>query len=260
MTCHGRAQGCGGEPSRSRRAGRSRPARPARHSKPVVPTSQPALAPGPASSELRDTRHLECAQEREQRRVDILGPLLLGPVPRARARPSGSGRCRAGGGSALRVPRKLRTIAITGDTERRRLHPGAGPWRHELPGPIDHPVPVQGAGEARPRAQAVPVLAAHEHDREPGDRVRAVPGSIVRWGAYVAPGAVLMPSFVNLAPRRCGSHSQPESPVRRTRDERIRDDGRQAADPVAEAGRPAASARGWRDREHVLPAMSASPR
>src|SRR3546814_9385326 len=27
---------------------------------------------------------------------------------------------------------------------------------------------------------------------------RAVPGSIVRRGAYVAPGAVLMPSFVNL--------------------------------------------------------------
>jgi len=30
------------------------------------------------------------------------------------------------------------------------------------------------------------------------DDVRAVPGSIVRWGAYVAPGAVLMPSFVNI--------------------------------------------------------------
>ncbi len=28
--------------------------------------------------------------------------------------------------------------------------------------------------------------------------VRALPGSIVRWGAYVAPGAVLMPSFVNI--------------------------------------------------------------
>jgi 2,3,4,5-tetrahydropyridine-2,6-dicarboxylate N-succinyltransferase len=30
------------------------------------------------------------------------------------------------------------------------------------------------------------------------DGVRAVPGSIVRWGAYVAPGTVLMPSFVNI--------------------------------------------------------------
>lgn len=30
------------------------------------------------------------------------------------------------------------------------------------------------------------------------DGVRAVPGSIVRWGAYVAPGAVLMPSYVNV--------------------------------------------------------------
>jgi 2,3,4,5-tetrahydropyridine-2,6-dicarboxylate N-succinyltransferase len=40
------------------------------------------------------------------------------------------------------------------------------------------------------------------HDRVPLttrlDDVRAVPGSIVRWGAYVAPGAVLMPSFVNI--------------------------------------------------------------
>jgi 2,3,4,5-tetrahydropyridine-2-carboxylate N-succinyltransferase len=30
------------------------------------------------------------------------------------------------------------------------------------------------------------------------DGVRALPGSIVRWGAYIAPGAVLMPSFVNI--------------------------------------------------------------
>jgi 2,3,4,5-tetrahydropyridine-2,6-dicarboxylate N-succinyltransferase len=40
------------------------------------------------------------------------------------------------------------------------------------------------------------------HDRVPLTSnlkgVRAVPGSIVRWGAFVAPGAVLMPSFVNI--------------------------------------------------------------
>jgi 2,3,4,5-tetrahydropyridine-2-carboxylate N-succinyltransferase len=40
------------------------------------------------------------------------------------------------------------------------------------------------------------------HDRVPLssrlDGVRTVPGSIVRWGAYVAPGSVLMPSFVNI--------------------------------------------------------------
>jgi 2,3,4,5-tetrahydropyridine-2-carboxylate N-succinyltransferase len=40
------------------------------------------------------------------------------------------------------------------------------------------------------------------HDRVPLtarlDGVRAVAGSIVRWGAYIAPGAVLMPSFVNV--------------------------------------------------------------
>jgi 2,3,4,5-tetrahydropyridine-2,6-dicarboxylate N-succinyltransferase len=42
----------------------------------------------------------------------------------------------------------------------------------------------------------------HYNDRVPLtselDGVRALPGSIVRWGAYVAPGAVLMPSFVNI--------------------------------------------------------------
>jgi len=40
------------------------------------------------------------------------------------------------------------------------------------------------------------------HDRVPLtshlEGVRAVAGSIVRWGAYVAPGVVLMPSFVNI--------------------------------------------------------------
>ena len=30
------------------------------------------------------------------------------------------------------------------------------------------------------------------------DGVRALPGSIARWGSYVAPGVVLMPSFVNI--------------------------------------------------------------
>lgn len=30
------------------------------------------------------------------------------------------------------------------------------------------------------------------------DAVRVVPGAVVRWGSYVAPGAVLMPCFVNI--------------------------------------------------------------
>ncbi|HXR42400.1 MAG TPA: 2,3,4,5-tetrahydropyridine-2,6-dicarboxylate N-succinyltransferase, partial [Acidothermaceae bacterium] len=42
----------------------------------------------------------------------------------------------------------------------------------------------------------------HYHDRMPLktrlDGVRVVPGAILRWGSYVAPGAVLMPSFVNI--------------------------------------------------------------
>jgi 2,3,4,5-tetrahydropyridine-2,6-dicarboxylate N-succinyltransferase len=42
----------------------------------------------------------------------------------------------------------------------------------------------------------------HYRDRMPlktrFDGVRVVPGAIVRWGSYVAPGAVLMPSFTNI--------------------------------------------------------------
>ncbi|MFI9556970.1 2,3,4,5-tetrahydropyridine-2,6-dicarboxylate N-succinyltransferase [Nonomuraea endophytica] len=40
------------------------------------------------------------------------------------------------------------------------------------------------------------------HDRQPlkttFDGVRVVPGAIARWGAYLAPGVVLMPSFTNI--------------------------------------------------------------
>jgi 2,3,4,5-tetrahydropyridine-2-carboxylate N-succinyltransferase len=42
----------------------------------------------------------------------------------------------------------------------------------------------------------------HYHDRMPlktrFDGVRVVPGAVVRWGSYQAPGVVLMPSFVNI--------------------------------------------------------------
>jgi len=42
----------------------------------------------------------------------------------------------------------------------------------------------------------------HYRDRMPlktrFDGVRVVPGAIVRWGSYVAPGAVLMPSYTNI--------------------------------------------------------------
>jgi 2,3,4,5-tetrahydropyridine-2-carboxylate N-succinyltransferase len=43
------------------------------------------------------------------------------------------------------------------------------------------------------------------HDRVPMktrlDGVRVVPGAIARWGCYLAPGVVLMPSFVNIGAR-----------------------------------------------------------
>ncbi|MCK9875674.1 2,3,4,5-tetrahydropyridine-2,6-dicarboxylate N-succinyltransferase [Frankia sp. Ag45/Mut15] len=42
----------------------------------------------------------------------------------------------------------------------------------------------------------------HYHDRVPlktrFDGVRVVPGAIVRWGAHIAPGAILMPSYTNI--------------------------------------------------------------
>lgn len=45
----------------------------------------------------------------------------------------------------------------------------------------------------------------HYHDRIPlkvrFDGVRVVPGAVVRWGAYCAPGVVVMPSFVNIGGR-----------------------------------------------------------
>jgi 2,3,4,5-tetrahydropyridine-2-carboxylate N-succinyltransferase len=42
----------------------------------------------------------------------------------------------------------------------------------------------------------------HYHDRVPlktrFDGVRVVPGAIARWGSYMAPGVILMPSFTNI--------------------------------------------------------------
>jgi len=40
--------------------------------------------------------------------------------------------------------------------------------------------------------------AAHDADAFRADGARIVPPAIVRWGAYVAPDAVLMPSYVNI--------------------------------------------------------------
>jgi 2,3,4,5-tetrahydropyridine-2-carboxylate N-succinyltransferase len=42
----------------------------------------------------------------------------------------------------------------------------------------------------------------YQHDKMPlkttFDGVRVVPGAIVRWGSYCAPGTILMPSFINI--------------------------------------------------------------
>jgi len=57
--------------------------------------------------------------------------------------------------------------------------PGAAHWWDKVPSKFD------GWGENRFRAAGF----------------RAVPGSVVRQGAYIAPGVVLMPSFVNIGAR-----------------------------------------------------------
>ncbi len=60
--------------------------------------------------------------------------------------------------------------------DNRMMGDGAAPWFDKVP------LKAAGWDEARYRAAGY----------------RAVPGSVVRHGAYIAPGVVLMPSFVNL--------------------------------------------------------------
>jgi 2,3,4,5-tetrahydropyridine-2,6-dicarboxylate N-succinyltransferase len=77
------------------------------------------------------------------------------------------------------------------------------------------PDPATGAVSVDERAKRAILLAFrllpmepsgaggfHYHDRVPlktrFDGVRVVPGAVARWGAYIAPGCVLMPSFINI--------------------------------------------------------------
>src|SRR5262249_12650385 len=55
------------------------------------------------------------------------------------------------------------------------------------------PMPRPGAGPFRSQAGC--------RLRPRLDGVRVVPGAIARWGCYLAPGVVLMPSFVNIGAR-----------------------------------------------------------
>jgi 2,3,4,5-tetrahydropyridine-2-carboxylate N-succinyltransferase len=62
-------------------------------------------------------------------------------------------------------------------------------------------VPMEGPGGA-PVWDKVPMkFAGWGENRFKEAGIRAVPGAVVRRSAYVAPGAVLMPSFVNLGAR-----------------------------------------------------------
>jgi 2,3,4,5-tetrahydropyridine-2,6-dicarboxylate N-succinyltransferase len=89
--------------------------------------------------------------------------------------------------------------------ELRVAEPGAQGWRVNqwlkkavlLSFRLTDSVPMQGAGGA-PVWDKVPMKFAgwgENRFREAG--FRAVPGAVVRRSAYIAPGAVLMPSFVN---------------------------------------------------------------
>ena len=66
----------------------------------------------------------------------------------------------------------------------------------------DMQVIAGGPGDATPWYDKVPSkFAGWGENRFAAAGFRAVPGSIVRHSAYIAPGAVLMPSFVNLGAR-----------------------------------------------------------
>src|SRR5579875_2234327 len=75
------------------------------------------------------------------------------------------------------------------------MRPSGPPWS----GRSTRSMPAGSGWPGRIRAQAGDF---RYNDRIPLtsrlEGVRAVPGSIVRWGAHVAPGCVLMPSFVNI--------------------------------------------------------------
>jgi 2,3,4,5-tetrahydropyridine-2-carboxylate N-succinyltransferase/putative acetyltransferase len=65
---------------------------------------------------------------------------------------------------------------------------------------LTHRNAVAASGPGRPKTfDKIPLKFA---DWDEGDfqrsRIRVVPGAVVRYGAHVAPGAVLMPSFVNI--------------------------------------------------------------
>ena len=63
---------------------------------------------------------------------------------------------------------------------------------------LNDSVPMQGVGAA-PVFDKVPLkFAGWDHARFASAGFRAVPGAIVRRSAYVAPGVVLMPCFVNV--------------------------------------------------------------
>ena len=67
---------------------------------------------------------------------------------------------------------------------------------------LNDPQKVDGGPEGGAWCDKVPTKFAHwkaKDFKEAG--FRAVPGAIVRRSAYIAPGAVLMPSFVNLGAR-----------------------------------------------------------
>ncbi|WP_419729401.1 2,3,4,5-tetrahydropyridine-2,6-dicarboxylate N-succinyltransferase [Lichenicola sp.] len=63
---------------------------------------------------------------------------------------------------------------------------------------LNDSVPMQGVGGAPAFDKVALKFAGWDHARFADAGFRAVPGAIVRRSAYVAPGVVLMPSFVNV--------------------------------------------------------------
>ncbi len=97
-------------------------------------------------------------------------------------------------------------LEALGSGEARVAEPAAGGWRvHEwlkkavlLSFRLHDSQPMPGVGDA-PAFDKVPLKTAGWHaQRFQAAAFRAVPGAVVRASAYIAPGVVLMPCFVNV--------------------------------------------------------------
>jgi len=115
-----------------------------------------------------------------------------------------------GSGEAERGPVEAALDLLDRGTARVAEPDGAGGWRVNqwlkkavlLSFRLADSEPMEGAAASAPAFDKVPLkFASWDAARFKEAGFRAVPGAVVRRSAYIAPGVVLMPSFVNLGAR-----------------------------------------------------------